>query len=102
MNLDLEKLHPYPFEKLRALFAETTPPQNLPHIPLSIGEPKHPSPEFVRAALANNLDMLAKYPTTKGLPELRQAISDWAIRRFKLHGLDSETEVIPVNGTREA
>ncbi|MCG8314260.1 MAG: succinyldiaminopimelate transaminase [Pseudomonadales bacterium] len=102
MNLDLEKLHPYPFEKLRALFADTTPPEHLPHIALSIGEPKHASPEFVRLALADNLDKLAKYPTTKGIPELREAISEWATRRFQLERLDAENEIIPVNGTREA
>ncbi len=102
MNQDLDKLHPYPFEKLRELFAGVVPPESLPHIALSIGEPKHASPEFVKTMLRDNLDGLAKYPSTKGLPELRQAISRWACRRFQLHGLDPETQVLPVNGTREA
>lgn len=102
MNQDLEKLHPYPFEKLRALFAGTTTPSDLKHIALSIGEPKHTSPAFVRKALENNLDRLASYPTTKGIPELRETISNWACRRFSLSALDTETEVLPVNGTREA
>ncbi|PIE42313.1 MAG: succinyldiaminopimelate transaminase [Gammaproteobacteria bacterium] len=102
MNPDLEKLHPYPFEKLRALFAGATPPDELQHIALSIGEPKHTSPSFVREALANNLDRLANYPTTQGMLELRQAIADWACRRFSLSALSAETQVLPVNGTREA
>ena len=102
MNQDLDKLHPYPFEKLRELFAGVVPPESLPHIALSIGEPKHASPAFVKTMLRDNLDGLAKYPSTKGLPELRQAISRWACRRFQLHGLDPETQVLPVNGTREA
>lgn len=102
MNQDLDKLHPYPFEKLRALFADITPPADLAHIALSIGEPKHASPEFVRTALENNLDGLAKYPSTKGLPELRQAIAQWCSHRFHLKALDPETQVLPVNGTREA
>lgn len=102
MNQDLEKLHPYPFEKLRTLFAGITTPSNLQHIALSIGEPKHTSPAFVRDALENNLDRLASYPTTKGIPELREAISNWACRRFSLSELNAETEILPVNGTREA
>jgi N-succinyldiaminopimelate aminotransferase len=101
MNSDLEKLQPYPFEKLAALKAGIVPPAQ-PHIALSIGEPKHPAPEFVRAALRDNLAQLSVYPTSKGLPELREAITGWAIRRFHLQSLDPETQVLPVAGTREA
>ena len=101
MNQDLEKLHPYPFEKLRALFADVTPPE-FAHIALSIGEPKHASPAFVKEAIQANLDKLASYPNSKGIPELRASISQWATSRFKLESLDMETQVLPVNGTREA
>ena len=48
MNPDLEKLHPYPFEKLLALKSGITPPAGKSHIALSIGEPKHAPPEFVK------------------------------------------------------
>lgn len=102
MNPNLKRLQPYPFEKLTALKAAATVNCDLPHIALSIGEPKHESPAFVKDAMANNLDKLANYPTIKGLPELRQAIASWAIERFNLNHLDSETQVLPVNGTREA
>lgn len=103
MNPDLSRLHPYPFEKLTALMVGATPPAHLPHIPLSIGEPKHPAPTFVRDALVSNLRHLSSYPTSKGLPELRKAIASWASRRFGLaRGLDPESQVLPVNGTREA
>jgi N-succinyldiaminopimelate aminotransferase len=102
MNPDLLQLQPYPFEKLNALKAVVTPPAKLEHIALSIGEPKHASPAFVKAALQNNLDKLANYPTTKGLPELRTAIADWCQQRFQLNNLDAEQQVLPVNGTREA
>ena len=84
MNSDLEKLQPYPFEKLNALKAAVKPPENLSHIALSIGEPKHTSPDFVKAALQKNLDKLANYPNTKGLVEFRSAIATWASQRFKL------------------
>lgn len=102
MNPDLQKLQPYPFEKLTALKAQVSPNENLHHIALSIGEPKHPAPEFVTQCLKDNLNRLENYPTTKGLPELRQAISQWLIQRFDLSQLCSESEVVPVNGTREA
>ncbi|HET8711101.1 MAG TPA: succinyldiaminopimelate transaminase [Spongiibacteraceae bacterium] len=101
MNPDLEKLQPYPFEKLAALKAGITPPAQ-PHIALSIGEPKHPAPEFVLATLRDNLGQLSVYPNSKGLPELREAIAAWATQRFQLQQLDPETQVLPVAGTREA
>ena len=101
MNPDLERLHPYPFEKLGALFAGVTPADK-PPIALSIGEPQHPSPAFVQQALRDNTALLAKYPATAGLPELRQAIAGWLTRRFKLESVDADHQVLPVNGTREA
>jgi len=102
MNPKLNLLQPYPFEKLAALKQPYTPPADKAHIALSIGEPKHQPPEFVVEALHNSLGKLATYPSTKGLPELREAIANWAIKRFHLSNLDPETEVLPVNGTREA
>lgn len=102
MNPNLEQLHPYPFEKLNRLKAGVTPPASLPHIALSIGEPKHPAPIFVREELVESLANLSVYPLTRGLPELRQAIANWLTQRFKLKQLDGETQVLPVNGTREA
>ncbi len=100
MNPDLQRLQPYPFEKLRTLLGTGAPDKRA--IALSIGEPKHASPEFVLRAVSDNLPRLANYPATKGLPELRQAIADWATRRFALQGLDADSQVLPVNGTREA
>ena len=104
MNNDLHKLQPYPFEKLAQLFQGVKHPGELPHIALSIGEPKHASPEFVKQCIIDNIDKLAIYPTTKGLPELRTSIAQWCCSRFDLgrEGLCPETQVLPVNGTREA
>lgn len=102
MNPNLAQLQPYPFEKLNKLKADAKVSCDLPHIALSIGEPKHESPAFVLQAMTDNLGKLANYPTTKGLPELRQAISQWASQRFSLNNLNSDTQVLPVNGTREA
>ncbi len=104
MNPDLEKLRPYPFEKLNALKTGVTPP-DLPHIALSIGEPKHTTPSLIAEALQTGLENgLASYPVTKGTSGLREAICDWLTMRFDLPGdsLDPERHVLPVNGTREA
>ena len=102
MNPLLERLQPYPFEKLRALLAGTTPNPALRPINLSIGEPKHPTPALVKNALIGALDGLAVYPATAGLPALRQAISAWLARRYGIPAPDPDTQVVPVNGTREA
>ncbi|WP_445372471.1 succinyldiaminopimelate transaminase [Methylomonas sp. HW2-6] len=104
MNPYLSALHPYPFEKLATLKQGITPPADKAHIALSIGEPKHATPHFIQEALLRHLHGLTQYPTTKGLPELRQAIADWTCRRFGIPagGVDAETQVLPVNGTREA
>lgn len=104
MNPNLSNLHPYPFEKLTKLNKGIESPAHLPLISLSIGEPKHPSPVFVLDTLSSHLTDVAMYPSTRGLPLLRKTIADWASKRFGLAAasLDPETNVLPVNGTREA
>ena len=104
MNNALQQLQPYPFEKLRALLGAVTPNPDKRPIALSIGEPKHKSPAFVAKALADNLDQMAVYPTTAGIPALREAIANWCERRFSVPAgwLDAAKHVLPVNGTREA
>ncbi len=104
MNPDLDTLHDYPFQKLGRLFQGTHPPQDLKHIALSIGEPKHSAPAIAHEVLKDSLHLLSNYPLTKGSAELRQAISTWLKQRFGLSAtlLDSEQHILPVNGTREA
>jgi N-succinyldiaminopimelate aminotransferase len=102
MNPDLQRLQPYPFERLRRLFAGVSPPEGLAPINLSIGEPKHPTPAFILDALARALPGIATYPLTAGQPELREVIAGWACRRYGLKGLDPATQVLPVAGSREA
>ncbi len=101
MNPQLQRLHPYPFERLRTLFAGITPPSLTP-IRLSIGEPQHATPALVRQALVEHLDGLEVYPTTAGLDALRQSIAGWWARRYRIPALDAARQVLPVNGTREA
>ena len=104
MNPNLDKLHSYPFEKLKSLKASIQPPEHLTHIGLSIGEPKHPAPAFVIHELIDNLSALENYPATKGLFELRESIASWIVARYGLtaDSIDPERNVLPASGTREA
>lgn len=101
MNPLLARLQPYPFERLRALTRDITPNPAFRPISLGIGEPRHPTPELIQQALVNNLKGLARYPATAGDPALRQVICDWMTRRYGVT-LDAATQVLPVNGSREA
>jgi N-succinyldiaminopimelate aminotransferase len=102
MNPHLSLLQPYPFERLRQLFAEVKPNPALRPISLGIGEPKHATPEFLKQALAADLDTgLAAYPATGGKPEMREACAAWMQRRYGVT-LNPATQVLPVNGSREA
>jgi len=102
MNPDLARLQPYPFQKLGALLKDLAPRGDLRPINLSIGEPKHPTPEFIKRALTDNLEALAAYPPTAGSDALRNAIAHWLERRYQLPRLEPARQVLPVNGSREA
>ncbi len=103
MNPDLAHLQRYPFERLALLKQDCAAPPDLPHIALSVGEPKHAAPEFVAQRLIQHIDGLAHYPNTRGLDALRQAIQQWLVRRYDLSGteLHHEKHILPLNGTRE-
>ncbi len=102
MNPNLDKLQTYPFEKLRDLYAGTTPPAGLSEIKLHIGEPQHPTPQFIKDVLVANLGGLASYPATNGSDDLRRAIADWIARRYGIPAPDIAKQVLPVAGSREA
>ncbi len=102
MNPDLDRLQTYPFQKLATLLEGVEANPKLSPVSLYIGEPKHPTPDFIGRALADNLASLANYPTTLGGEGLRVAIREWLMRRFGLCEIDALTQIIPVNGTREA
>ncbi len=105
MNPLLSRLQPYPFERLRELFSGVTPNPAYRPISLGIGEPKHPTPEFIKqalnAAMYDPTSDLAAYPPTAGTPKLREAFTGWLQRRYGL-AVDPATQVLPVNGSREA
>ncbi|WP_047218112.1 MULTISPECIES: succinyldiaminopimelate transaminase [Delftia] len=101
MNPLLSRLQPYPFERLRKLFAGVQPPAGVRPISLGIGEPRHATPPFIEQALSADLGGLAKYPATAGEPALREACAQWARQRYGI-ALDAAAQVLPVNGSREA
>jgi N-succinyldiaminopimelate aminotransferase len=102
VNPFLNKLQPYPFEKLKHLFAGVKPNPEFKAISLGIGEPKHPTPAFIQQALSRHLDGLASYPSTAGSEALRNSISHWLARRYAIPALDPASQILPVNGSREA
>ncbi len=102
MNPLLDTLQTYPFEKLRVLFNDVKPNPSLRHISFGIGEPKHATPAVIRDAIVASLDGLAVYPATAGTPALRESIARWVTWRYGLPGIDANTEVLPVSGSREA
>jgi N-succinyldiaminopimelate aminotransferase len=102
MNENLNLLQPYPFQRLRDLFADIAPHTQYTPVNLSIGEPKHETPSIIQQSLIDHIAGLATYPTTLGSAALRQAIANWATRRYGIPALDIEREIIPINGSREA
>lgn len=102
MNQNLDLLQPYPFQKLKKLLADTSRSASFKPVDLHIGEPKHSTPDFIRQTMIQHLDGLASYPTTQGSLTLRQSIANWLMQRYHLPVINPETEVIPVNGSREA
>jgi len=102
VNPRLDLLQPYPFEKLRALYAGVTPDPAKRAISLSLGEPRHPTPPLILDALVKAAGAFANYPTTLGPPALREAVAAWLVRRHGLPGLDAGSQVLPVLGSREA
>ena len=102
MNPLLSRLQPYPFERLRQLHADVTPNPAYSPISLGIGEPRHATPQLIKDALCGSLAGLASYPGTLGEPKLRQAMSDWLARRYGGLKVDPATQILPVNGSREA
>ena len=102
MDPNLSSLQPYPFQKLSALLADIKPDVSLRPISLSIGEPKHATPPFIREVLVDQLNGLSSYPATAGSEALRKAIANWIERRYHIEKIDPATQVLPVNGSREA
>lgn len=87
-----------PFPRLRALIGDAPP--GLPPIDMAIGEPRHAMPDGFVSEIMQTAAGFGKYPPIAGNNRVRGAISDWHERRYGLP-VDSETELIVLNGSRE-
>ena len=105
MNPNLSRLQAYPFERLRQLFSAVTPNPAYRPISLGIGEPRHPTPDLIKDAYCDAIRSadggLSVYPATTGDAKLRNSMVRWLERRYGLQ-LDAATQVLPINGSREA
>lgn len=89
-----------PFERLAALIADVEP--GAEPIVMTIGEPRHPVPEFVGPVLAGNLKDFSRYPNIRGTDAFRESVGAWLDRRYGLGGsLDTARGILPLNGSRE-
>ncbi|WP_136440081.1 aminotransferase class I/II-fold pyridoxal phosphate-dependent enzyme [Pacificoceanicola onchidii] len=89
----------YAFPRLRALLNVHEAGGPVRH--MSIGEPKHAFPAWIADIIADNAADFGRYPANDGTPELREAIAGWINRRYVV-SLDPDTQIMSVNGTREA
>lgn len=105
LNPLLRNASVYPFQRLghaRRTLAATWSADRGPIVDLGVGEPREPTPEFIRRAMieAIEAETVSSYPLAEGLPELRQAVAGWVARRFGTT-LDPDRHVLPTLGSKE-
>lgn len=88
----------YAFPRLRSLLDAHQPGGTVIH--MTIGEPKHPFPDWVGTVIAEHLGGFGKYPSNDGSEALLGAISGWLNRRYGAT-VDPQTQIMALNGTRE-
>lgn len=99
LNPILDAMGGYPLAELQ-MRARSLREAGRPLIDFSIGDPREPTPEFIREALKQAVPEVSQYPTTVGLAGLRQAIADYLQRRFEV-AVDPDTQVVPTTGSKE-
>lgn len=104
LNPALQALADYPFDRLRALLDDVKPPAARRPLVLSVGEPRHPPPDWITETLARSAEGWGRYPPVDGTADFRDAVAGWLVRRFALAGdvIDADRHILPVAGTREA
>ena len=90
---------PYPFAQLDEAKANAIA-RGVDVIDFGMGDPRDPTPAFIREALVAGIDPVSQYPRAAGLPELRAAIARWVQRRFGAT-LDADRAVLPTLGSKE-
>jgi N-succinyldiaminopimelate aminotransferase len=102
-NENLELLNDYPFQRLNDLLKGIEAPKDKKELILSIGEPQHKPPKFVKEIINKNYIKWAKYPPTLGMDKLNIASINWVKRRFKLTKdmVNYKDNIVQLAGTRE-
>lgn len=95
----LHQFESYPFEKLRTLLSNSTPPQNCELFTLTIGEPQFPTPQNIVESLQHNAPLLNKYPKSSGESYLKDAQLHFIKQRYNISL--THQHIIPTFGTRE-
>jgi succinyldiaminopimelate transaminase len=93
------RLEPYPFAALDEA-KQRAISTGIEVVDFGLGDPREPTPEFIRRALIESLEPVSSYPRAAGLPELREAISQWMQRRFGID-VDPERQIVPTSGAKE-
>ncbi len=100
INPVLEQLGGYPIATIQ-MRARERRDAGLPLIDFSIGDPREPTPEFIRTALVDAVGEVSQYPTAAGLAEFRQAVAGYLERRFDV-AVDPDHQILPSAGSKEA
>ena len=102
-NENLELLNDYPFQRLNNLLKGIEVPKNKKGLILSIGEPQHKPPKFIKEIIDKNFSKWSKYPPTLGMEKLNIASINWVKRRFKLTKdiINYKDNIVQLAGTRE-
>ena len=102
-NERLELLNDYPFQRLNNLLKNTKTINSRKPIILSIGEPRHPPPNFIKEIINKNFSKWKNYPPTLGMQKLNNACIKWLKRRYNLpaNSLSPEENIVQIAGTRE-
>ena len=103
INENLKLLNHYPFQRLNGLLKGIEAPKNSPEIIMSIGEPKHKPPAFIKNIINKNYANWSKYPPTLGLEKLNMASVNWLNRRYNLSKkfINHRDNIVQLAGTRE-
>ena len=99
LNKEIKKLPSYPFDRLRSLLPNTD--ANSEIIDMSIGQPMHKVPNFIKEIIYNEKNNWNAYPPLSGIPCLQTAYLDWLKNRFEVDKFFDERNIIPLAGTRE-
>ena len=99
INKNIENLAEYPFDRLRNLLANTKHKSSVTD--LSIGQPYHNTPSFVKEIIYQEKDNWNLYPPLKGIQTLQKSYLDWLKRRFQVNSYFDEKNILPLAGTRE-